>query len=297
MMLLPFYKKIMRTKFVSNLTGIGIFLSLLSCGTARHSGRSGSSLPGTWQATPIVIDGDSKDWPSPYPNYDAKSMVAYATSNDAHNLYITMETGDISTQVKILKQGMTVSIDTNGKKDPQFNINYPLLNDNEPVDLAKQEMQSRSSAAGRLAEQKIKRLLQDANQFSLDGFAGCNGGFMAAQTAPCGIKVSARIDEYKNLVYEVVIPFKAIYNKEVISAIDAGKPVSVCFTVKGFKGAAKKNTDNNNTNTGMNNGMGVAGANSTAPGRGSSGSSAQDPLQHFYESTKTWKHFGILFQN
>src|ERR1700733_16221077 len=92
-------------------------LSILSCGSSHHSGKGKAVLPGTWQPEPIVIDGDSKDWPSPYPNYDAKAMVAYATSNDKENLYITMETGDELTQIKILKQGMIVSIDTSGNKD------------------------------------------------------------------------------------------------------------------------------------------------------------------------------------
>ena len=67
---------------------LGVALVLLSsCGSSKHE-KSKASLPGTWQAQPIVIDGDSKDWPSPYPNYDAKAMVAYATSNDKYNLYI-----------------------------------------------------------------------------------------------------------------------------------------------------------------------------------------------------------------
>src|SRR4051812_31694016 len=98
-----------------------------SCGGSKHSG-SKNLAPGTWQATPIIIDGDSKDWPSPYPNYDSKAMIAYASSNDAQNLYITMQTGDELALMKILKQGMTVSIDTGGSKDATFQINYPLSN-------------------------------------------------------------------------------------------------------------------------------------------------------------------------
>ncbi len=73
---------------------LAIVVTSSSCNSSKHSGKSHSSVPGTWQAEPIVIDGDSKDWPSPYPNYDSKAMVAYATSNDRKNLYLTVETGD-----------------------------------------------------------------------------------------------------------------------------------------------------------------------------------------------------------
>lgn len=295
----------MSKKFVNSIAIAFVLTGFLSCGSAHHSGGSKSVVPGTWQSTPIVIDGDSKDWPSPYPNYDAKAMVAYSTSNDAQNLYITMETGDEMTQMKILKQGMTVSIDTNGKKDPQFNINYPLQNDNEPLELVKQDhgQKSKSQLVTRQFDQKINKILQEANQFSLDGFTNCTGGFMISQTAPCGIKIRARIDEYKELVWEAVVPFKVLFNKDSISATDAARTISICFAVKGFKPNAPKN--DNNANSGMNNGMGGAGTNSSMHGGGRGGgrggggnhNSAQDPMQHLYESTKTWKHFGIVFQH
>lgn len=285
-----------------------VFLLLfVSCGGARHTAKSSAALPGTWQSQPIVIDGDSKDWPSPYPNYDAKAKVAYATSNDRENLYITMETGDEMTQIKILKQGMTVSIDTGGHKSADFNINYPLQNDNEPLELSKKDFGPKKGGMddyeNKQLEKKISKSAQDANQFSLDGFMHCNGGFMAKQTTPCGIAVRMRIDEYKELVWEAVIPFKAIYNKETISAADAGKPISVCFAVKAFKKADSKNSGgDNNTGGGMNNGMGGAGMNSSMQGRGRGGGrggnrgKAEDPMQHLYENTKTWKFFGIAYQ-
>ncbi len=79
-------------------------LAGMSCNSSKHSGKNGG-VPGTWQATPIVIDADSKDWPSPYPNYDSKALIGYATSNDKKYLYITMETGDENTEMKVLKEG------------------------------------------------------------------------------------------------------------------------------------------------------------------------------------------------
>lgn len=258
-------------------------------------------MPGTWQAQAIVIDGDSKDWPSPYPNYDAKAMVAYATSNDKQNLYITMETGDEMTQMKILKQGMIVSIDTNGKKEPEFNINYPLPNDNEPFDMAKHRShkgESQLHPEERWITQ-IKKSAKDANQYSLDGFKNCNGGYMVSQTTPCGIKVILKIDEYNELVWEAVIPFKAIYNKDTISEKDAGRPVSVCFAVNRFKTPETKAENNSGMNNTMNaNSMQGPGGRG-APGASRSGGRniSNDPMQHLYENTKTWKQFGLAYQH
>ncbi len=283
---------------------IFLFLFTISCGGVKHSKKLQEALPGTWQSQPIVIDGDSKDWPSPYPNYDSKAKVAYATSNDRENLYITMETGDEMTQIKILKQGLTVSIDTSGGKSADFNINFPLQNDLEPLELSKKDFgQKKGNMDAYEENQKAKKLSKnalEANQLSLEGFINCNGGFMVKQATPCGIRVRISMDEYKELVWEAVIPFKAIYNKETISAEDAGKHISVCFAVKAFKKQESKGSDNSAGNGGgMNNGMGGAGTNSAMRGgsrTGGHGAIAENPMQHLYENTKTWKFFGLAYQ-
>ena len=294
-------KNMLYKKYTVSAVFAILLISLLSCGGSRHSGKSKNFMPGTWQATPIVVDGDSKDWPSPYPNFDAKAEVAYATSNDKENLYITMETGDEMTQMKILKQGMIVSIDTSGGKDAEFHINFPLPNDSDPIDMPQSAHKTDpGSMQGKQLDVKLSKSAKDANQFSLDGFNACNGGYMVSQTTPCGVKVIARIDEYKELVWEAVVPFKAIYNKDVITPQDADKPISVCFVIKGFKNPASKNNDAGGN--GISNNTGGTGANiggrggGGGRGKGAGTRPAENPLQHLYESTKTWKQFDLVYK-
>lgn len=284
-----------------SLSVVVFTLFAIACNSAKHSGNSKDIMPGTWQVQPVVIDGDSKEWPSPYPNYDAKAMVAYATSNDKENLYITMETGDELTQMKILKQGMTVMIDTTGNKDPQLSVSYPLPNDNDPLDMTADEgglkKDTRLPGGSRRWDKKIGKAIDQANQYAIEGFSNCSGGYAISQTAPCGIKIKMRLDEYKELVWEAMIPFKAIYNRDVITAADAGKPISVCFAVKGFKSPGAKNQDNNSAGMNNNMGTGAIGMNSRMHnGTGGGGRTAESPMQHLYESTKTWKFFGLAYQ-
>ena len=290
----------MRHKFAGFLL---VASGIMSCNSSRHS-KSAASLPGTWQATPIVIDGDTRDWPAPYPNYDAKAMVAYATSNDKRNLYITMETGDEQTQMKILKQGMIVSVDTSGKKEQGLNINYPLPNDNSTLEMTRPDghVKDAHSYANKKWEQNVSRAAKDANQFTLEGFSNCNGGYVVTQTTACGIKVILKIDEYKELVWEAVIPFKALYNKDTLTAADAGKPISVCFAVNRFKQPSTKAENNSGMNNSMNaNSMGPGAGGTGMAGRGGRGGGGRnvtgDPMQHLYENTKTWKQFGLAYQN
>jgi hypothetical protein len=295
----------MQSKNIAIIGLSSIFIVSLSSSCGRHKGRSAAALPGTWQSLPIVIDGDSRDWPSPYPNYDSRALVAYATSNDKKNLYITLESGDEMTQMKILKQGLTVSIDTGGKKNPEFHINYPLQNDNDPLEFPRKEdlaHTGKTTFMQREMDSKLKKGASDANQLSLDGFPNCNGGFMTSQTTPCGIKVVVRIDEFSELVWEAVVPFKAIYNIDTITAAYAGKPVTVCYAVKAFKYPESKTSGDGSSNS-MSNGMGSGGGMGGRGGGGRGGNmgskgsaNKENPMQHLYEATKTWKQFGVAYR-
>src|ERR1700742_1756012 len=100
-----------------------IFTLFISCNSSKHSSKRLPSCP--WQAEPVTIDGSNKEWPSPYPEYDDKAMLGYAVSNEKDNLYITVETGDAATQLKILREGLTVWIDKKGDKEEVTGINYP----------------------------------------------------------------------------------------------------------------------------------------------------------------------------
>ena len=187
---------------------------------------------------------------------------------------------------------MTVSIDTTGSKETKQNINYPLFNDNDNLELPSDQGLLHMTQQ---FKQKLYKQADNANQFSLDGFNSCNGGYLATQTAPCGIKVRMRIDEYKQLVWEAQVPFKAIYGVNELPATYAGKPVSVCFTVKGYKRNAPKGNDNTANNDPNMSGT-TFGNNSRQRSMGSGARSAESPVQHMFETTKTWKHFELEYR-
>jgi len=295
-----------KTGFLFFTISLSIFI--YSCGGTRHS--KDKKMPGTWQAQPIVIDGKSDDWPSPYPSYDSKALVGYATSNDRDNLYVTIETGDEYTMMKILKQGLTVWIDTEGNKAQEVAIHFPIKDENDPIEIpAVKDKKTFNEAATQLhsrdLSQKIKTGLSDATQITFEGFKSCNGGYLVKEKNPCGIIVRIGIDEYKELIWEASIPFKAIYGKEHINKNDEGKPISVGIFVKGFK---KPASSGDNASTAENRGGGMGGSGMRGGGMGgggmrggggrggsrsSSGTNARDAM---FESTKTWKQFGIAYQ-
>jgi hypothetical protein len=292
-----------KRKFFFALLPLALCL-FAGCSMLHHEGKT-KALPGTWQQQPIVIDGDNRDWPSPYPNYDSKSKIGYATSNDEQYLYITMETGDELTQMKILKCGMVLSIDTGGKKNAKFSVSYPLQNDNSLFEIPKAEDRKPRNGmtavfpSNRQFQKNVTNSIEAANQFVLDGFMYCNGAYLISQTTPCGIKIAMKLDEYKELVWEAAIPFKALYDFDKLPASKAGKPISVCFTIRADKKTGTKGNDNV-SNPGMNSMSGSSmrgGSASGMHGGGGRTAAVQDnPFQLLYETTKTWKFFGLAAQ-
>ncbi|MEQ9168564.1 MAG: hypothetical protein RLO12_20060, partial [Fulvivirga sp.] len=85
-----------------------------------------------WQDKPIVVDGELEEWSnglSPMKEgiyYDKTTKLAYAVSNDEKNIYLFFRIVDQTMQMKVLKTGLLVSIDTTGKMKKSPSINYPI---------------------------------------------------------------------------------------------------------------------------------------------------------------------------
>jgi hypothetical protein len=305
-----------RTLFYSALLAC---IGFSACSSSKYSKTK--KLPGTWQAQPITIDGDSKDWPAPYPEYNSKASLGYAVSNDKDNLYITVETGDQATQLKILRNGLTVWIDKTGDKEQVTAINYPLprnynrgaKNDRDGSDTRPssgywQQGQGNNPRQRANMEDRIKKLLEGANEYSLQGFRSCNAQFPLMQKDSCGIVVRIGLDETNELVWEAVIPFKSFFHKAQIDRRDKGKPMSICIETTGSdrpagQGGGRGGNGGGGMRPGMRVGMGGMGmrmgGGGMGGGMGSRGGGGQSDaaMEGLYKSTQTWKKFGIAWQD
>ena len=304
----------MRNSFLLSCTLSVIFLNM-SCGSSKpaHTKR----VPGVWQETPVTIDGSNKDWPSPYPAYDDKAMIGYAVSNDRENLYITVETGDQATQLKILRNGLTVWIDKTGGKNEVTAINYPIPSTYNTIkgdgDRGEQSLQMPAQGGDiqkqRLAmTERIKKQIAEAREFSLEGFKACNAQFPLLERDSCGIKVSMALDEDNELVWEAVIPLKTFYYKQQVEPHDKGKELSICIETTGLTrpagqkqpGGGRSSGGGFRPSIGMGMGCGLGMSMGNRGGMGGGGrnhSNTQDnSMDALYKSTKTFKTFGLAWK-
>jgi hypothetical protein len=246
-------------------------------------------------------------------------MLGYAVSNDKDYLYITAETGDPATQLKILKEGLTVWIDKKGEKEEVTAINYPI-----PVNAGKSEqhpqkhippphgqpgLENSSQQKQRLElEDEVRAALEDAKEYSLQGFKSCNLQFPISETDSCGIVVRISIDADNELIWEAKVPFKSFYSKPQVTRADKGKPITICFETTAMQRPAGQRGGSSSPggsrgfqptvgfgSMGMGMGMNMGGGGMQYRGGQNNPQRTADIMEPAYKTTKTYKKFGIAY--
>lgn len=82
-------------------------------------------LTSRWTNHELKVDGTGTEW------NDATTLIPgpqvfVGIKNDRENLYVCLKTSDRITQVQMLALGTTVWIDTEGKKNKTFGIQFPV---------------------------------------------------------------------------------------------------------------------------------------------------------------------------
>jgi len=97
-----------------------IILALLLC-TNAYSQKKNESVS-TWNSH----GGDDSEIPADSYNYFKKGKIYYYISNDNENIYLSVKVEDPEIQNKILKQGMIIWVNPDGKQLQRTGIRYPV---------------------------------------------------------------------------------------------------------------------------------------------------------------------------
>jgi hypothetical protein len=78
--------------------------------------------------SPVKIDGKLNDWNDEFQAYNKSTHLYYTIANDDKNLYLVVKTSDMTTKAKIGAGGLTLAINTAGKKKEQdaYSLTFPL---------------------------------------------------------------------------------------------------------------------------------------------------------------------------
>lgn len=156
----------------------------------------------------IKIDGDLKEWGDSLRYFNEEKKLNYTLSNDKENLYIAMRFNDRTEQARVLGAGLTLSIDTKGKKKNTYMLTFPMAEAGEKPNMA---MMARKPGEENVTQEDRDALLRarltKLREIKVVGFKDIEGDVITT-TNTYGIKAAINYDANGYLVYEAAVPLK-----------------------------------------------------------------------------------------
>jgi hypothetical protein len=153
----------------------------------------------------IVIDGDAKEWGDSLRYFNADKNISFSLANDKENLYMAMRISDRSQQIRVLRSGITFSIDTKGKKKESFSLTFPLNVQGSTPAMDVHGLSNDVTQADR--DDLLKERLTTLRGIKVEGFKDIEGDMITTSNT-YGIQTAINYDDKGNLVYEAAIPLK-----------------------------------------------------------------------------------------
>jgi uncharacterized membrane protein YgcG len=152
---------------------------------------------------PFKADGISNEWNEPLNEYNDATKLAFALANDDKNLYIVIESLDPQTTFSVLRGGITLNINTEGKKKKGINLVFPITEgqlSTENHDQAKGET-PHSSWKGELSSDDLSIY----KNIKISGFKNIPDGNLPSNNTS-GIETGMSVNSNRDLIYELSIP-------------------------------------------------------------------------------------------
>jgi len=82
-----------------------------------------------WAPANVKVDGNLKEWDDSFQAYNKTTKIFYTVCNDDKYLYFVVKSIDIPNNAKIIAGGITLTLNTDGKKKEKdaFSLTYPVI--------------------------------------------------------------------------------------------------------------------------------------------------------------------------
>jgi hypothetical protein len=211
---------------LKNIIVIMTILSIYSCSGTKPA------LKSLWYNRDLNFDINSSELQKSQFYLDGKSKILYNIFNDDKNIYLCAKTGENMVQMKILRAGFQITIDTTGKgktkTEKLVSLTYPIPDEDEMGSFQP------GMKSGVKSDKKARRseFLLAHTDMKLSGFKSPTNDIVSLKNN-FGINVNVDWDSINNMYYLVKIPFKTFY-KESLLAKDSIKVFNVSFILNGL---------------------------------------------------------------
>ncbi|WP_188754125.1 hypothetical protein [Pedobacter psychrotolerans] len=219
-------------------------------------------------------DGISNEWNEPLNQYNDATKLAFALANDDQNLYIIIESLDPQTTFSILRGGITLNINTEGKKKDGIKLIFPLM-DKPPIP---KDTEGKDKPWPNEGSE-----IHDPNavnkSIKISGFKNIADGNLPAINQS-GITTGMSIHPNRDLIYELSIPLAQLqvsldFKKPLVYNVKINQPRQSGFKKDGNKPMSEGRPGGRGEKGGMGGGHGGMGGG----GRGAGGQRPPEGLE------------------
>ncbi len=163
-----------------------------------------------FQSPPQKLDGRNDDWAGKM-YYDSKAKMLYGISNDTENLYVNIKITDYTVQKKVLVTGLTLWIDTVGKKQENFGITCPVEGEFHKLLRENVKRGEKSHGMKKMDKQAVNHEYKEGfAKMELSGFEP-DVNSVTTNKNVSNINMTLRIDSLQIMYYEASIPLNKIF--------------------------------------------------------------------------------------
>lgn len=163
----------------------------------------------------IVVDGNLDEWERPLKESQVYTGVQYNTGNDAKNFYLCIRINDKTIQRRIMGLGLSVYLDTLGKRKEKIGIGYPLA-------LTQKQLEIISFEASKGSFKIDDRALDEAyanicQEFELIGFIeeDPEERIKVSNLASKELKTAMGFDHVGAMLCEFKIPLEQLFSRKI----------------------------------------------------------------------------------
>ncbi|QQL48760.1 DOMON domain-containing protein [Mucilaginibacter ginkgonis] len=196
----------MKISVYSLLASIALSLTMQSINAQSTTGSQLQLPPAN-----IKIDGAITEWGDSLRYYNAEKKLNYSLANDTENIYVALRLSDRSEQLRVLRSGLTLSINTKGKKKEMYSMTFPVANENEPAALTGAPAQTGMPDD---RDEMMRARLTKLRNIKVTGFPDIESDIITTANT-YGIKAAITYDDNGHLNYEAAIPLKFFHADDI----------------------------------------------------------------------------------
>ena len=161
----------------------------------------------------IDINGDEIEWTNYNKNSEEYSKTNYSITNDNRYIYFLCKFKERATQLKVLRAGLEITIDTNGKNSTPVSIIFPYSSDRENNDIYSHSFTG--IKANMDFESKKLSLIEKSKRIKLNGMKNGLDDAMLNKINSVNVLADLNFDSQNNLILELAIPIHLIFDGNI----------------------------------------------------------------------------------